>query len=401
MLQNHSRILSGMRPTGRLHLGHYHGVIKNWINLQYEHECYFMIADIHSLTTGYENTSVLAGDIHNMVIDWLSCGVDPSQAAIFIQSHVPEHATLHLLLSMVTPLSWLERVPTYKEMLEKLAHKEIDTYGFLGYPLLQSADILLYDAKYVPVGEDQVCHVELTREIARRFNHIYGREPGFELKAHEIIKKLGAKKAGLYEEFLINYQQNGDEEALDKARFLLSDVVNLSMGEKERLFAFLENKSKVILTEPQALITENAKVLGINGQKMSKSYNNTIILREDIDSINKKIKGMPTDPARIRREDKGDPDKCPVWQLHKVYSNVDVKKWVVDGCKTAGIGCIDCKKPLIDAINNEQIMMREKAKPFIEDTNLVKNILADGAEKASDVASENLERIRDAMHMDY
>lgn len=401
MLQNHSRILSGMRPTGRLHLGHYHGVIKNWVNLQYEHDCYFMVADIHALTTGYESTHSLEDNIYNMVIDWLSCGVDPSQSSIFIQSHVPEHAMLHLLLSMVTPISWLERVPTYKEMLEKLAHKDIDTYGFLGYPLLQSADILLYEAKYVPVGEDQVCHVELTREVARRFNYIYGREVGFEDKAREIIKKLGSKKASLYEEFLVDYQQNGNEEALDKARFLLSDVVNLSMGEKERLFAFLENKSKVVLTEPQALVTENSKLLGIDGQKMSKSYNNTIMLREDINIVSKKIKGMPTDPARVRREDKGDPNKCPVWQLHKVYSNEEVKDWVVKGCVSAGIGCIDCKKPLIDSINEEQITMLEKAKPFLEDTNLVKNILADGAEKASHVARDTMEKIRDAMHMDY
>lgn len=401
MLQNHSRILSGMRPTGRLHLGHYHGVIKNWVNLQYEHDCYFMVADIHSLTTGYDSTRDLEDSIYNMVIDWLSCGVDPSQTAIFIQSHVPEHASLHLLLSMITPVSWLERVPTYKEMLEKLAHKDIDTYGFLGYPLLQSADILLYDAKYVPVGEDQVCHVELTREIARRFNYIYGREVGFESKAREIIKKLGSKKAALYEEFLINYQQNGDDEAIEKARFLLSDVVNLSIGEKERLFAFLENKSKVILTEPQALITENSKLLGTDGQKMSKSYNNTIMLREDIDNINKKIKSMPTDPARVRREDKGDPLKCPVWQFHKVYSATDVQEWVINGCKTAGIGCIDCKKPLIDAINNEQVIMKEKAQPFIEDTNLVKNILADGAEKASNIATETMDRIKESMNMDY
>jgi tryptophanyl-tRNA synthetase len=360
-----------------------------------------MVADIHALTTGFEDTAKFKENIHNMVIDWLSAGVDPSQAAIFIQSHVPQHAELHLLLSMITPVSWLERVPTYKEMLDKLAHKDIDTYGFLGYPLLQSADILLYDAKYVPVGEDQVCHVELTREVARRFNYIYGREPGFENKAHEIIKKLGTKKADLYKEFLLNYQQNGDEESLEKARFLLSDVVNLSMGEKERLFAFLENKSKVILTEPQALITENAKLLGTDGQKMSKSYNNTIMLREDIESINKKIKSMPTDPARVRREDKGDPDKCPVWELHKVYSNAEVKKWVINGCKTAGIGCIDCKKPLIDAINSEQMIIKEKAKPFLEDTNLVKNILADGAEKAAHIASGTMDRIKHVMHMDY
>ncbi|MFN7094903.1 MAG: tryptophan--tRNA ligase, partial [Burkholderiales bacterium] len=252
----HSRILSGMRPTGRLHLGHYHGAIKNWVNLQYEHDCYFMVADLHALTTNYEDTKEIEATIYAMVIDWLACGVDPAQATIFIQSHVPQHAQLHLLLSMITPLSWLERVPTYKDQLEKLSFKDLGSYGFLGYPLLQSADILLYNAKYVPVGEDQVSHVELTREIARRFNYLYGREVGFEEKAREAIKKLGAKKAALYEELLVNYQQNGNEEALEKARFLLADAVNLSRGEEERLFAFLENKAKVILTEPQALISK-------------------------------------------------------------------------------------------------------------------------------------------------
>lgn len=401
MLQNHARILSGMRSTGRLHLGHYHGVIKNWLNLQYEHECYFMVADLHALTTGYENTENLKQHIHSMVVDWLSCGVDPSQAIIFVQSHVPEHAMLNLLLSMITPISWLERVPTYKEILEKFKHKDIDTYGFLGYPLLQSADILLYDAKYVPVGEDQLSHVELTREIARRFNYIYGREAGFEEKAYEIIKKLGSKKASMYEQYLTQYQQNGNDEALEKARFLLADAVNLSIGERDRLFAFLENKSKVILTEPQALLTSNAKLPGIDGQKMSKSYANTILIGEEIDVVNKKIREMPTDPARVRRTDPGDPEKCPVWQLHQVYSNDEVRDWVIKGCKSAGIGCIDCKKPLIDAINLEQMGIREKAKPFIEDPNLVTNILADGAEKASAVARDTMERIRDAMHMDY
>lgn len=401
MLQSSSRIVSGMRPTGRLHLGHYHGAIKNWVGLQYEHNCYFMVADFHALTTGYEDTKSIEANIYEMVIDWLACGVDPSQAAIFIQSHVPEHATLHLLLSMITPVSWLERVPTYKEMLEKLAHKDIDTYGFLGYPVLQSADILLYNAKYVPVGEDQVSHVELTREIARRFNHIYGREIGFEEKARETIKKLGSKKAALYEECLLNYQQNGDDAALEKARFILSDAVNLSSGEEERLFAFLENKSRVILTEPHALITKTPKLSGIDGQKMSKSYHNTIMLRENPDAVAKKIKEMPTDPARVRRTDPGNPEKCPVWQLHKVYSNNEVQEWVKTGCASAGIGCLDCKKPLIDAINVEQACFAEKAKPFIEDRNLVKNILADGAEKAVEIAHQTLEQVKEVMHLDY
>ena len=400
-MNDYSRILSGMRPTGSLHIGHYHGAIKNWIKLQYEHECYFMVADLHALTTSYDNTKDIEENIYSMVIDWLACGVDPSQAIIFIQSHVPEHVELYTLLSMITPVSWLERVPSHKDQLEKLAHKDIDTHGFLGYPLLQSADILLYNAKFVPVGEDQVAHVELTREVARRFNHIYGREDGFEEKAHETIKKLGSKKAELYQDLLINYQQNGDEEALEKARFLLSDVVNLSLSEKERLFAFLENKSKVILTEPQALITEASKVIGVDGHKMSKSYNNTIMLKENIDGISKKVRLMPTDPARIRRADPGDPDKCPVWQLHQVYSGDEVKLWAKEGCISAGIGCLECKAPLIESIHKEQLGFIDRAKPYQDDINLIKNILADGAEAATKVAEETLAEVKEAMSINY
>ncbi|MCE3267973.1 MAG: tryptophan--tRNA ligase [Burkholderiales bacterium] len=400
-MENSLRILSGMRPTGSLHLGHYHGAIKNWVNLQYEYECYFMVADIHALTTNYESTRVIASSAYEMVVDWLACGVDPSQAVIFIQSEVPAHAQLHLLLSMITPLSWLERVPTYKELIEKLSTKDLGTYGFLGYPLLQSADILLYNSKFVPVGEDQVSHVELTREIARRFNYIYGREAGFEEKAREVIPKLGNKRAALYEELLIQYQQEGALEALEKARFLLKDAVNLSLGERERLFAFLENKSRVILTEPQALTTAASKLPGLDGQKMSKSYNNTLMLREDFEQVNKKIKSMQTDPARIRRTDPGDPEKCPVWQLHKVYSNTEVKEWVQIGCTTAGIGCLDCKKPLIESIQAESAQFKERAKPYLEDHNLVRNILADGAEKAIETTEYTLSMVKLAMGIKY
>lgn len=400
-MNNHSRILSGMRATGALHLGHYHGVIKSWLNLQYEHECYFMVADLHALTTHYDNTKTIEQDIYAMVINWLACGVDPSQAVIFIQSQVPEHSQLHLLLSMITPLSWLERVPTYKDQKERLSQKDLDTYGFLGYPLLQSADILLYEPKFVPVGEDQVSHVELTREIARRFNYIYGREDGFEQKAIMAIKKLGNKKASIYQELLVSYQQEGDTEALEKARYLLADAINLAQGERERLFAFLENKSKVILTEPQACISSSSKLVGTDGQKMSKSYNNTIMLREKPEIINKKIKEMLTDPARIRRSDPGDPLKCPVWQLHKVYSTNEVIQWAGDGCRSAAIGCLECKKPLIDAIISEQEVINQRALPYLEDINLVKNILADGAEKASDVASHTLARVKQAMNINY
>ena len=397
MREKHSRILSGMRPTGRLHLGHYYGAIRNWVSLQYEHDCYFMVADTHALTTHYENVSGLRQSAHDMVVDWLACGVDPAQSAIFVQSHVAAHAELHLLLSMITPLSWLERVPTYKDQIEKLSNLDLGTYGFLGYPLLQSADILLYDSKFVPVGEDQVSHVEITREIARRFNYLYGREPGFEQKAYESMKHLGPKKAALYEELLTKFQQNGDTDALEKAKFLLQDAFNLLSSDRERLFAFLENKSKVILTEPQALITETPKLVGLDGQKMSKSYNNTIMLREDRASISKKIKGMATDPARVRRTDAGDPNKCPVWQLHKIYSDEDICDWVKKGCTSAGIGCLDCKQPVIEAISREQEEFMQHAVPYLDDPNMVKNILADGAEKATVVANATLQAVKEAM----
>ncbi len=400
-MNDYSRVLSAMRPTGRLHIGHYHGVIKNWVELQYEHDCYFMVADLHALTSNYENTKDIEQHIHDMVVDWLACGVDPSQAILFIQSQVPEHTEIYTLLSMITPLSWLLRVPSYKDQLENISSKELDTYGFLGYPLLQSADILLYQSKFVPVGEDQVIHVELTREIARRFNHIYGREPGFEQKALEAMRKLGKKKSDLYQALLVNYQQNGDDEALEKARFLLTDAVNLSIGERERLFAFLENKSRVILTEPQELVSNTPKIIGIDGQKMSKSFNNTIKLRESIDSISKKIREMPTDPARVRRTDKGDPLKCPVWQLHLVYSTNDVKNYAKNGCVSAEIECLECKTPLIDAIEAEQCKFRENAKAYEGDTNLIKNILADGAEKATETAKETLDEIKQIMNISY
>src|SRR5512147_1942595 len=329
-----TRVLSGMRPTGALHLGHYHGVLKNWVRLQSEYPCLYFVADWHALTTDYEKPGALQAVGTDMVIDWLACGVDPNQATIFVQSLVPEHAELHLLLSMMTPLGWLERVPTYKDQQEKLADKDLSTYGFLGYPLLQAADILIYRANKVPVGEDQVPHIEFTREIARRFNHIYGREVGFEEKAEAAVKKLGSKKAKLYSELRTRYQEQGDDEALQSARSLLDEQQSLSLGDRERLFGYLEGGGKMILSEPQAILTAASRMPGLDGQKMSKSYNNTITLREDEASVTKKIRTMPTDPARIRRTDPGTPEKCPVWSLHQVYSNEDVKQWVQKGCTT-------------------------------------------------------------------
>ena len=395
------RVISGMRPTGNLHLGHYNGVLKNWINLQHEFECLFFVADWHALTTHYDSPEIIEENVWEMVVDWLAAGVDPVTATIFIQSKVPEHAELHTLLSMITPLGWLERVPTYKDQQEKLSSKDLSTYGFLGYPLLQSADILIYKATQVPVGEDQIPHIEFTREIARRFNHLYGKEAGFVEKAEEAIKKLGSKKSGLYIEMKTAYQENGDEEALDSARVLIEEHQGLSLGDKERLLGFLEGGGKMILVEPEYKLAPASKMIGLDGQKMSKSYNNTIALREPPESVEKKIKTMPTDPARVRRNDPGNPDHCPVWQLHQVYSNDEVKSWVETGCKEAKIGCIECKQPVIEAINKELKPIQERASHYIEDPDLVKNIVAEGCEKARKLARETMREVREAMGLNY
>jgi tryptophanyl-tRNA synthetase len=394
-------VLSGMRPTGSLHLGHYHGVLKNWVTLQSEYPCLFFVADWHALTTHYDTPEIIEQNVFDMVVGWLAAGVDPAQATLFIQSRVPEHAELHLLLSMITPLGWLERIPTYKDQQEKLADRDLSTYGFLGYPLLQSADVLIYRAGLVPVGEDQVPHIEFTREIARRFNHIYGKEPGYEEKAVAAIKKLGSKKARLYRELRARYTEHGDEAALQAARALLGEQQNLSLGDQERLFGYLEGGGKIILAEPRAMLTGASRMPGLDGQKMSKSYNNTIALREDPESVTHKIRTMPTDPARVRRSDPGDPDKCPVWQLHLVYSDEKRKQWVREGCTTAGIGCLECKQPVIDAVNSELKPMRERAERFLEDPSLVRNILADGCERARKLAQETMREVREAMGLNF
>ena len=387
------RVLSGMRPTGRLHLGHYHGVLKNWLRLQSEYQCLFFVADWHALTTHYDTPQMIEDNVRDMTVDWLAAGIDPAQSTLFVQSRVIEHAELHLLLSMMTPLGWLERVPTYKDQQEKLSEKDLSTYGFLGYPLLQSADILIYRANLVPVGEDQVPHIEFTREICRRFNHLYGREPGFEDKARAAVKKLGSKKARLYEECRTAYQEKGDDEALESAKALLNDAQNLSMSDRERLFGYLEGSGKMILIEPEALLTEASKMPGLDGQKMSKSYNNTIALREDPESVTKKIRTMPTDPARVRRTDPGNPANCPVWQFHLVYSDDGVRQWVTAGCTSAGIGCLDCKQPVIDAVLNELAPIRERAAYYEDNPDQVRNILADGCEKAQELAREASARV--------
>ncbi|MGV8892259.1 MAG: tryptophan--tRNA ligase [Burkholderiaceae bacterium] len=395
------RVVSGMRPTGALHLGHYHGALKNWIKMQTEMPCLFFVADWHALTTNYDDPSQIEASTWDMVIDWLAAGVDPSEATLFIQSRVPEHAELHLLLSMATPLGWLERVPTYKDQIEKLSHKDLTTYGFLGYPLLMAADVLIYRATQVPVGEDQVPHVEITREIARRFNHLYGKEKDFEEKAQDAVKKLGSKRAKMYNQLRTEFQQHGKEDALEQAKAMLDDAQSLSMIDRERLFGYLEGSRKLILVEPQARLTESSRLPGLDGQKMSKSYGNSITLREDKDSVIRKIRTMPTDPARVRRTDPGDPEKCPVWQLHLVYSDTTTKEWVVKNCKSAGIGCLECKQPVIDAVLKEQEPMRERAQQYLDDPSLVRAIVADGCDKARKLAQETMRDVREAMGLGY
>jgi len=397
----HHRVLSGMRPTGRLHLGHYHGVLKNWVELQHEYECYFFVADWHALTTHYEDPTIIPNSVNDMVIDWLAAGVNQGESKIFIQSQVPEHAEFHLLLSMITPMGWLERVPSYKDQQEKLKEKDLATYGFLGYPLLQAADILIYKAGLVPVGEDQVAHVELTREVARRFNHIYGREPGYEENAEAAMRKMGKKSAKLYSRYKKAYQEQGDQEALAAARALLDSQQNITMNDRERLFGFLEGGGRIILPEPQPLLTKASKMPGLDGQKMSKSYGNTIALRDDPDMVEKALRKMPTDTNRVRRTDPGDPAKCPVWEFHDVYSNDEVKTWAKEGCVTAGIGCLECKQPVIDAVLAELRPIQERAREFESQPELVSNIIAEGCEEARDMAQKTMDEVRSAMSLNY
>lgn len=401
LFSNNKRVVSGMRVSGRLHLGHYHGVLKNWLKLQHQYDCYFFAADWHGLTTHYDEPGIIEKFLWQMVIDWLACGVNPSLSRVFIQSWVPEHAELHLLLSMITPIGWLERVPTYKDQQEKLHEKDLSTYGFLGYPLLQSADVLLYKADFVPVGDDQVAHIELIREVARRFNYLYGREPNFEALAMEAIKKMGKKNSKLYTQLRLEFQQDGNHESLNTAKALLANQLNLSIGDKERLLGYLSGVGKIVLPEPQPMLTEHAKMPGLDGQKMSKSYNNFISLREEPQQVEKKVLTMPTDPARVKRTDPGDPDKCPVWQFHKIYSDDSTKEWVQKGCRSAGIGCIDCKRPVIDAINKELQPIQAAITDYEGDLSSVKRIVTEGCEQAREEANKTLSDVREAMGLDY
>ena len=391
------RVLSGMRPTGFMHLGHYHGALKNWVKLQSDLECFFFVADWHALTSHYDDPRVIESSTFDMVADWLAAGLDPNQATIFLQSQVPQHAELSLLLGMITPLGWLERVPTYKEQQENLKEKDLTTYGFLGYPLMQTADIVVYRANKVPVGADQVSHLEVSREIARRFNHIYGREPGFEEKAIATLKKFGGKVAKQYEMLKTAFNQDGNTEALAQAKTLVMAAGSMSNAEKETLLGYLTGARRTILPEPQALLTPTSKLIGLDGRKMSKSYGNGIDLREAPAAVEQKIKRMPTDPKRARRNDPGNPDDCPVFTLHQVYSNDETKAWVRQGCTTAGIGCLECKAPIITAINEELAPIQARIKEIDARPNYVKEVLHDGCAKARRVAEETMLDVRAAM----
>jgi len=399
------RVLSGMRPTGALHLGHYHGALKNWVRLQDDYDCFYFVADWHALTTHYEERDVIEKTVYEMVIDWLAAGLDPERSTIFIQSRLPEHAELFTLLAMGTPLGWLERVPTYKDQIEKLKDRDLATYGFLGYPLLQAADILIYKAGFVPVGEDQASHVELTREVARRFNHLYGRAGNFEAQAAAALAKLSKDDSRYYERQRKAFGETGAAEALAKGEAIVkkaaANVAGWLVADSELLLGHLKGSGKTILPEPQALHTEVTKLPGLDGAKMSKSYGNAVLMRDEPDVVSKKIRGMVTDPARVRRTDPGEPEKCPVWQFHKVYSDAATKDWVVQGCRTAGIGCLECKQPVIDAIVSEQQPWRERAAAYTANPKQVHWIVEMGTERARTIARQTMKDVRDAMGLNY
>jgi len=400
-----ARVLSGMRPTGALHLGHYHGALKNWVRLQNEYDCYYFVADWHALTTHYEERDVLEKHVYEMVIDWIAAGLDPDRCTIFIQSRLPEHAELFTLLAMGTPLGWLERVPTYKDQMDKLKDRDLATYGFLGYPLLQAADILIYKAAYVPVGEDQASHVELTREVARRFNHLYGRVPGFDAKVEVALAKLGRDDARYFDKQRKAFGETGSPEALAKGEAIVrkaaANVAGWSDDDTELLLGHLRGSGKTILPEPQALHTEVLRLPGLDGAKMSKSYGNAVLMRDEPEVVEKKIRGMTTDPARVRRTDPGDPKRCPVWQFHQLYSDDATKEWVVKGCTSAGIGCLECKQPVIDAIVKEQQPWRERAEAYLANPKQVHWVVEVGTERARAVAKRTMRDVREAMGLNY
>ena len=394
-----------MRPTGAMHLGHYHGALKNWVRLQREYECFFFVADWHALTTHYEERGVMERYVYDMVIDWIAAGLEPEACTIFIQSRLPEHAELFTLLAMGTPLGWLERVPTYKDQIEKLKDRDLATYGFLGYPLLQAADILIYKANFVPVGEDQSSHVELTREVARRFNNLYGRASDAEVRIAAALLKMGKDDARYFEKQRKAFGETGSPEALAKGEGMVKKAVaaaaDWNNDDTELLLGHLKGAGKSILTEPQALHTEVLRLPGTDGTKMSKSYGNAILMRDEPAAVTSKVRGMKTDPARARRTDPGDPAKCPVWQFHKVYSDAPTQAWVQQGCTTAGIGCLDCKQPVIDAIIQEQQPWRERAESYLSNPKQVHWIVEMGTERARTVARQTMKDVRSAMGLNY
>ena len=386
-----------MRPTGSLHLGHHFGVLKNWLELQSSYECYFFVADWHALTTDYEKSKNVSQHTLDIVATWLSVGLDPSQSTIFVQSSIKQHSELFLLLSMCTPLSWLERVPTYKETLNNFKDREINTLGFLSYPLLQAADILIYGADYVPVGEDQIAHIELAREVARRFNNLYGKDDDFKLKAINALEKIGSKNSKLYLSWTKKYQETGDKDALDSARSLIENLTNISSKDKSRLEGFIEGSGIMLLNEPQPLTTKVPKLDGLDGRKMSKSYKNTISLIEEDDLLQKKILSMQTDPSRIKKTDAGDPGKCTVWNLHKIFTENDLQKTIHKDCRSARIGCVDCKKILKKNISHEISPIRDRYHNFKSDQDNLQQILTTGCKKASEKAEKQVEIVRKAI----
>ncbi|MDE2146379.1 MAG: tryptophan--tRNA ligase [Burkholderiales bacterium] len=400
-----SRVLSGMRPTGALHLGHYHGALKNWVRLQDDYDCYYFVADWHALTTHYEEREVMERYVYDMVVDWIAAGLDPERCTLFIQSRLPEHAELFTLLAMGTPLGWLERVPTYKDQIEKLKDRDLATYGFLGYPLLQAADILIYKAAYVPVGGDQSAHVELTREVARRFNHLYGRGAGFERRVEALLERLSKDDRRYYERQRKAYGEAGGAEALAKGEAVVARAAAAVDGwteaDAEMLRGHLRGSGRTLLPEPQALHTEVTTLPGLDGGKMSKSVGNTILMRDEPAEVARKIRGMTTDPARVRRTDPGEPERCPVWQFHKVYSDAATQDWAANGCRSAGIGCLDCKQPVIDAVVREQAPWRERAEAYLANPKQVHWIVEMGTERARTVARQTMKDVRSAMGLAY
>ncbi|TLX58291.1 tryptophan--tRNA ligase [Stutzerimonas nosocomialis] len=400
-MDSQRRVVSGMRPVGRLHLGQYLGVLKSWVRLQHEYDCYFCIADWHALIGYPEQAATVADDALEMAIDWLAAGVSPSSAVLFIQSQVPEHAELHLLLSALCPAPWLERMPVYRETHAERHEQGADSYGFLGYPLLQAADILLYRAGVVPVGADQLPNLELARDVARRFNHLFGREADFEARAEAAILKLGKKTSRLYNSLRKAYQEQGDLEALNTARALLMEQSTITLGDQERLWGYLEGGGRVILPEPRPLLGETPRITGLDGGRMAEAAGNAIYLRDTPQQIEDKIIHMPTDPARVRREDPGEPTRCPVWSLHQVNSDEAVCRWAEQGCRSAGIGCLECKGALVDAIRTELAPLQERAEDYEQNPDLVRSILGEGAERARDEARETLAEVRRAMGLHY